>query len=59
MPEKTIQALERVANVLAPLPEDAQEDIVSKIEFGVDMFNAGRKHEKSQLSQADTARDTA
>lgn len=51
MPEKTIEALARVAKALAPLPESVQEDVVSKIEFGVDMYNAGRQHERAQAEQ--------
>ena len=51
MPEKVVEALARVAKALAPLPEDVQEDVISKIEFGVDMFNAGRQHERIQTQQ--------
>ena len=51
MPEKTIETLARVAKALAPLPEDVQENVVSKIEFGVDMFLAGCLHERTQARQ--------
>lgn len=53
MPDKVVETLARVAKALAPLPEDVQEDVVSKIEFGADMFNAGRQHERA--AQADSA----
>ena len=52
MPDKAVEALARVAKALAPLPEDVQEDMISKIEFGVDMFNAGRQHERAQAGQS-------
>lgn len=51
MPDKTIEILARMANALASLPEKNQEDVVSKIEFGVDMFNAGRQLERAQDTQ--------
>lgn len=51
MSEKTMEAIVRVAKALAPLPEHVQEDMVSKIEFGVDMFLAGQQHERAQAGQ--------
>lgn len=47
MSDKAVEALARVAKALVLLPENIQEDVVSKIEFGADMFNAGRQHERA------------
>lgn len=48
MPEETMETLARVAKALASLPEDVQENVVSKIEFGADMFLAGCQHAQPQ-----------